>query len=426
MKYFPLGPINLVLLLLPALAVLIALRILFGRGNRTSDDPMRVLLSVASTTMFVMAVAGILLGLVGSWFLLLPLSIAAIIIGLMVFDRTRRSQHRALLWSLSSAASRGIPLPEAARAFADETAGRTGARSLTLATHLEHGQSLAAASRASRLRMGTAMRLTVKMSEPLGVLGPAMRQQLDDWQAIDATLRDVLGRFIYLASVVLFMQVVSTFLMLKIVPVFQRMFDEFGLRLPAMTNLVINASRWLSGYGALLFVPFAVLLLVLLFVGATLFYIGWFPRGVWLWWPLTRRYDGAVVMRGLSVAVRRGLPLPQALRIVEESYPLGIVCDQLRTVCQRVAGGADWCQALADSKLISRANSAVLAAAQRVGNLEWALEEMASTSIRRLVERIQIALNILFPVLLLAVGLFVFVFVCGLFLPLITLIQGLS
>ena len=426
MKYLPLGPINLVLLLLPALAVLIALRILFGRGSRNGDDAMRVLLSVASTTMFVFAVGGILLGLVGGWILFLPLPIAVIVVGLMVFDRTRRSQHRALLWSLSSAASRGIPLPEAARAFADETAGRTGARSLLLAKHLEQGQSLAAASRASRLRMGTAMRLTVKMSEPLGVLGPAMRQQLDDWQAIDSTLRDVLGRFLYLASVVLFMQGVCTFLMLKIVPVFQRMFEEFGLRLPAMTSMVISVSRWLSGYGSIFLMLVVGLLLPLLFIGAALFYVGWFPRGVWLWWPLTRRYDGAVVMRGLSVAIRRGLPLPQALRIVEESYPLGIVRDKLQGVCQRVAGGADWCQALGESKLISNANVAVLAAAQRVGNLEWALEEMASNSIRRLVERVQIVLNILFPVLLLTVGLLVFLFVCGLFLPLISLIQGLS
>ena len=422
----PLGPINLVLLAPPALALLVAMRILFGRGGRAGDDPMHVLLSVSSVTMFVLAVGGCLLGLVGAWILFIPLPIAAIILGLMIYDRTRRSENRALIWALSSAASRGIPLPEAARAYSDEMPGGMGVRSLTLAEGLERGEPLAAASRSARLRMGTAMRLTVKMAEPLGLLGPAMRQQLDDSQALDMTLREAIGRFFYLATVVLVMQFVCTFVMLKIVPVFQKMFEEFGLKLPALTNLVIDTSRWFSEFGLILVIPLTGVIMPLFFVGAALFYVGWFPRGVALWWPLFRRYDGALVMRGLALAIRRGLPMPQAMRIVEDSYPLPIVQQQLHVACQRVEAGTDWCQVLRDTRLIGVADAAVLAAAQRVGNLDWALEEMAASAIRRQAERVQIILNILFPIVLLSLGLLVFLFVCGLFLPLIALIQGLS
>jgi general secretion pathway protein F len=421
-----LGPINLVLLAPPALAILVATRILFGRGGRAGDDPMHVLLSISSTTMFILAAGGALLGLVGAWILFIPLPIAAIILGLMIYDRTRRSENRALIWALSSAASRGIPLPEAARAYSDETPGRTGVRSLALAENLERGQPLDGASRSARLRMGTAMRLTVKMAEPLGLLGPAMRQQLEDSQVIDVTLREAIGRFFYLATVVIVMQSVCTFVMLKIVPVFQRMFEEFGLKLPALTNLVINSSRWFSNYGAIFVVFITGIILPLFFIGAALYYIGFFPRGLPLWWPIFRRYDGALVMRGLALAIRRGLPMPQALRIVEDSYPLPIVRQKLNVACQRVEAGSDWCQALRDTRLIGQADAAVLAAAQRVGNLDWALEEMAASAIRRQAERVQIALNVLFPLLLLSLGLLVFLFVCGLFLPLITLIQGLS
>ena len=37
--------------------------------------------------------------------------------------------------------------------------------------------------------------------------------------------------------------------MIWIVPVFDKMFAEFGLKLPAMTVLLINFPRWVVDYG---------------------------------------------------------------------------------------------------------------------------------------------------------------------------------
>src|SRR6185436_13106190 len=146
----------------------------------------------------------------------------------------RYSQHRALLWSLAAAAQRGVPLAEAARAYADETLGDTGLRALALAESIERGETLSTAVRIARLRMGAAIQLAVRLGERLGLLGPAIGQQLHDTQHIDAAVRDVFGRFVYLAVVVIVMMGISTFLMLRIMPVYQRMFQEFGIRLPAM------------------------------------------------------------------------------------------------------------------------------------------------------------------------------------------------
>jgi len=61
-----------------------------------------------------------------------------------------------------------------------------------------------------------------------------------------------------------------------------------------------------------------------------------------------------------------------------------------------------------------------------VGNLEWALEEMADSSIRRQVYWVKGILQILFPVAVLALGSVICVFVVGLFVPVVTLINGLT
>ena len=387
---------------------------------------MQVLLSLASSIMFVLAGVGVITGLLGFWFLFIPLPFIGIILALMLMDRTRRSEHRGLVWALAAAANRGIPLPEAARAYADETLGDTGVRAMALAENLERGQPLSQAARRARLRLGTAMKLAVQLGESLGSLGPAMRQQLDDSQQIDAALRDAIGRFFYLGTVIIVMNGVCTFVMLKIVPVFQRMFEEFGLKLPAMTQLVINASNWFVNFGWLPVLPLLTLLLPTFFLAALLYYAGWFPRNLPVIWRLFKRYDGALVMRGLALAIRRGMPMPQALHLVAESYPLSIIRWRLRSAAERVEAGMDWCQSLRQTGLIAQADAAVLRAAQRAGNLPWALEEMADSAMRRQVMHIMAWLQILFPIALIAVGIFVFVFVCGLFMPLISFIQGLT
>src|SRR5438445_9276742 len=102
--------------------------------------------------------------------LFIPLPLVFLVLGLMVFDRTRRSEHRGLVWALAAAASRGIPLAQAARAYAEETPGKTGLKAQALADALERGETLANASQSARLRMGTAMRLTVRIAEPWGML----------------------------------------------------------------------------------------------------------------------------------------------------------------------------------------------------------------------------------------------------------------
>jgi protein transport protein HofC len=417
-----LGPIALLVLVIPAFALRIAIRVLYGRRPLAASDPMHTLLSMSSTMMFVLAAIG---ATAGVWIIIIPLPIVVAVIALMVIDRSRQAEHRALLGSLAAAAQHEIPLSECARAYADEKLGDTGLRAMALAESIERGQMLSRAVSTARLRMATATKLAVRLGDGLGMLGPAMRQQIDDSQQVDLALRGTVGKFFYVAFLILWLYVINAFLMWKIVPVFQKMFEEFGLKLPALTNLVINVSLWYVDKGLWASALVMLLAMGLVFL-AFLYYIGWLPRDLPIVWRLFRRYDGALVMRALALAVRRGMPLPQAFRWTADCYPMRTVAVQLRSVAERIVAGLDWRESLLRIGLISRSDAAVLASAERVGNLDWALEEMAESAIRRQVYRLQAALQILFPLVLLALGMVISFFVVGLFLPLVSLIQGLS
>jgi len=431
-----LGVFNLVFLVFPGVALWIAVRIMYGRRNFAASDPLKVLLTVSSTVLLVLAAIGLFVATAGIprsvWSLLfvwLPFLIVLGVIVLMSIDRYRHGEHRALVWSLATAAQRGVPLPEAARAFADETQDDTGARALVLAQSLELGMPLSSAASRARLRLATPMRVAVRVGEALGMLGPAMRQQLDDTADADAIMRTVISRLYYLYAVVLILSGVIMFVMLRIVPVFQKMFEEFDLELPVMTKLVINVSNLVVHHGLWLAAPLALVLTALAlaaFVWGGLFFIGWFPRDLPLVWRVFKRYDGALVMRGLALAVRRNLPIAQALHLLSDTYPIRRVGRLLGAVTAKAYQGVGWQNALAMTGLISSADAAVLLAAERADNLSWALEEMADSAIRRQTYRLQLALHCLYPVAVLLLGALVAFFVVGLFLPLISLIQGLS
>ncbi len=417
-----LGPIALIVLVIPAIALRFAIRVLYGRQPLAATNGMYNVLSLASTMMFAMAAVG---ATAGVWIVFIPLPIAVAMVALMVLNRNRQAEHRALIGSLATAAQHGIPLSESARAFADETLGDTGVRAMALAEAIERGQPIATAAKSARLKMGTATKLAVRLGERLGLLGAAMKQQIDDSQNVDLAIRGAVGDFFYLGNVLIVLYAVNGFVMLKIVPVFQKMFEEFGLKLPAMTMLVIEVSRWYVQRGWYLTAPLT-LLLPWMFVLGFLYYVGWFPRDLPLIWRFFKRYDGALIMRGLSLAVRRGVPLPEAMRMIGEEYPIRIVGRRLLVAADKTAAGMDWLIALRDEKLISHTDAALLAAASRVGNLDWALEEIAESAMRRQVYWLQSSLSILFPLTLIALGSVVCFFVVGLFLPLIALIQGLS
>ena len=88
-----------------------------------------------------------------------------------------------------------------------------------------------------------------------------------------------------------------------------------------------------------------------------------------------------------------------------------------------VNSGLDWREALRKSRLITHAEQALLTSAERVGNLPWALRQIARRREKRTVYRLATALQILYPAAILFLGAFVAFYVVALFVLLVELIK---
>ena len=152
-------------------------------------------------------------------------------------------------------------------------------------------------------------------------------------------------------------------------------------------------------------------------------WVTWNPPGIQ---RLARRYDTAAILDALALVAESQRPMTEGLTTLARTYPSYAIRRRLQLAWEDVTAGADWREALLARQLINRADFAVLGAASRVGNLGWALGELADSSRRRLTYRLHALVQVLFPLAIGLVGLTVMFFVVGLFMPLVALIQNLT
>jgi type II secretory pathway component PulF len=413
------GPLSLLVLIPMGVALLWAVQLLY-RARGAADDPLRLILTLAGWIMIVVGLIGTATHLL---FVVSPVGwIVVLMILAMAVARYRALERRSLLWSLALAAEKGIPLEQAARAFADERVDEMGIRANRLAGYLEAGMPLNDALRASRTWLPTDALVAVRLGSETGHLAPALTHIATPDDELNFLLRSVFEKFIYLAIVVNVLLMILTFMMLKIVPVFAKMFEEFELDLPSVTVQLIAFAE----FGVtVLALPMLLLFLIVLVLGM-LFYIGWLPRDFpgLNWFAL--RTDAAVVMRCLALGVRKEIPLNRMVAKLARLYPRSSVRRRLAVASRSIDDGRPWIESLQRSGLFGHADVGVLQAAERVGNLAWALDERADSSVRRFALRMRVLLNILFPSVLVVFGIVIAFNVVGLFIPLVSLIQGLS
>ena len=141
---------------------------------------------------------------------------------------------------------------------------------------------------------------------------------------------------------------------------------------------------------------------------------------------LAQRAAKAWVMRGLAWGVHARRPIPEVLESLARHYRVTRVRWKLDQSLDYVRQGIPWIDALHRAGLLRASDAAVLRAAERTGNVEWALREQAASSSRRWGTGLKRMLTILFPAAIVALGLVVGQIGWYFFAVLSTLIEKLA
>ncbi|MEM6331022.1 MAG: type II secretion system F family protein [Planctomycetota bacterium] len=413
------------LALLPAgLATRASLRLAYGARGPEPGDATHLTVLLLS---WVMIAYGVLTLLAIAF---LPSLILAFIIAYALLDlvQARRAQDRKTAWSLvAGAAAVGQPMRLAAELGRDRFSG--GARR----RFESFGRSLAAGGD-TPTAIATHRSTFPRSAQGLAALAGQGDQRIlvrdlsDDSATADAWL-GIVGRLSYLLLLCGMMAAVVLFLLIQIVPEFRTIFDDFEVKLPQATQaLIATAGLFFDLGGGVLLATFTPLFMLAAFVVWLLYLVGLEP----LQPLLDRLFFGrhrAQVLRLLAIAIEEGLPLEAALgRLAagRPAYASSYIASRLQDARRRAEQGVDWREALLDAGLLHAKEQPLLHAAERAGNLPWALYGLADQANSRSATRWQLALHTAFPAVIIALGLVVGWVVIGLFVPLVTLISRLA
>ncbi len=260
--------------------------------------------------------------------------------------------------------------------------------------------------------------VAARIADSAGSLEAGLRSAADP-AASSLPLRQALAaRTYYLAWMLFAGPMIITFVAIKIMPAFLKIFEDFEVELPAQTILLAKlvATPFFRVIGGL-----APLIGSALFLYVLAWNFGLAPAPTF---GLRRRVERGNILRALALAVESGRPLGEMLAKLSNSYPSKAVAVRLQSASADVSAGGDWTESLVKYNLIGRSDADALRAAQRVGNLAWVLRQLGDASDRRLLYRLQAALNVISPLIILALAAVVFVFVVCCFIPLVALIQS--
>jgi len=162
----------------------------------------------------------------------------------------------------------------------------------------------------------------IKAGEAGGALEVILQRLADFMERAESLKKKVKGAMIYPVVVIMVAVGILTFIMLKIVPVFSKMFEEFDLELPEMTKLLIAISNFVVEFWFLLpAVPVGVWLFVKLMRKFKHGRMGWdmFILRLPVMGMLLEKNTLARTTRTLGTLIASGVPILEGLNITRET-----------------------------------------------------------------------------------------------------------
>jgi type IV pilus assembly protein PilC len=300
----------------------------------------------------------------------------------------------------------------------------------------------------------------IKAGEAGGAL-EVILQRLAEFQERSQSLkRKVRGAMIYPVFVVLFAVGILTFIMIRIVPAFQTIFEDFGATMPAMTVILIAASEATVKYWFLIpAIPGSIWLMVKLIRKFAPGRMGWdiFLIKLPVFGQLVEKNIVARTMRTLGTLVASGVPILEALHITRETSGNAVFEKLYAKVYDAIREGETIAQPMKDNckpsfhpvalfffaffipvvgmlvylmkfagRVLDDMVINMVDVGEETGELDTMLYKVADIFDEEVAVLTEGLTRLMEPILIIVLGGIVGFIVIALFLPLISLIQNLS
>jgi len=277
----------------------------------------------------------------------------------------------------------------------------------------------------------------VAAGEVGGVLDIILQRLAEFMEKAQSLRRKIRAAMIYPVAVVVIATAIVTFIMVFIIPKFEEIFRDFGVKLPGITRFLINTSGWVAGnrvgqavpgWVYLLVFPFALFAFVKLARKATpgrAFFdtlLLWSP----LFGKLVRKSTIARFTRTLGTLIGAGVPILEAILITRDTSGNYVFEKALTKVHDSIREGESFAGPLRETKVVDAIVVNMIDVGEETGDLDAMLMKIADNYDEEVDVAVGGLVKLIEPLLIVFLGGVVGTIVVAMFMPLVAMIESLQ
>ena len=214
-----------------------------------------------------------------------------------------------------------------------------------------------------------------------GILDTILNRLAAYLEKADKLARQVKGAMVYPVTVLTIATAVITLLLVKVIPVFEQMFEDFGGVLPTPTRIVINVSEFLQAWIVYMMAGLALAIFLFLQGRARSVAFKYRTDQAFLALPifgnLLRKVAVARFTRTLGTMISSGVPILEALDIVARTAGNVVIEEEIQRVRVAISEGKTIAEPLQESKIFPGMVVQMIAVGEETGSMETMLNKIA-------------------------------------------------
>ena len=269
----------------------------------------------------------------------------------------------------------------------------------------------------------------VKAGETGGLLAEILDRLAGFLEASARLRKKIKSALTYPVAVISIAILITTFLIVKVVPVFADIFKDFGKPLPAPTQFLVDLSDFMRNQWY-----FIIAIVFGAFFGIRAFMRTKSGHELWNVWQLKLPVFGGLIhkicmsrfARTFAQLIRSGVPILETLEIVGGSAGNVVVERAIKGISADVERGDNLSVAMAKKTIFPPMMLRMVSAGESTGKIDEMLEKMADFWDEEIEALLSALTSLLEPILIVVLGIIVGGIVIALFLPIFQLSEVVS
>jgi type IV pilus assembly protein PilC len=271
----------------------------------------------------------------------------------------------------------------------------------------------------------------IAAGEAGGVLDLILARLADFMEKAAKLKKKVIGAMIYPGVVISIAIGIVTMIMIFVIPKFKQIFVDFHLKLPGVTQLLLDISEFMAeqyGWAYVLFSPviFTLVYRLIRMSEGGRYFTDVIKLKIPILGGILSKTSIARFTRTLGTLISAGVPILDAINITKETSGNEVYARALQKVHDAIREGESMADPLRQTKVCDAIVVNMIDVGEETGDLDKMLLKVADNYDADVDVLVASLISILEPVMVVILGVIVGFIVIALFMPMITLIEGIT